>query len=166
MDIKIKNRHRLKTKEIKKILTELQNIFDFSFFNEKTIVEVGEIENQKLILINGTPCFMYYKNKILFTLHGLNIYKPKNKYVVVDRGAIKFITNGADVMSPGITDADKNIHENDQVWICDETYHKPLAVGIALINGEQMIQSKKGKAVSIIHYVGDKIWSFSAKVYK
>jgi predicted RNA-binding protein (TIGR00451 family) len=78
-------------------------------------------------------------------------------------GAIKFVTNGADVMGPGIVDADKGISENDPVWICDEKHHKPLAVGIATINGEQMINKIKGKAVKVIHYVGDNLWNFSIK---
>ena len=66
-------------------------------------------------------------------------------------------------MAPGIVDADKNISENDPVWICDEKYRKPLAVGIAVMNGEQMIKEDKGKAVKIIHYIGDDIWNFSLK---
>jgi predicted ribosome-associated RNA-binding protein Tma20 len=31
------------------------------------------------------------------------------------------------------------------------------------MNGEKMIKEKKGKAVNIIHYVGDQLWNFSAK---
>jgi len=106
---------------------------------------------------------MFYEYKIIFTLNGINIFKPKEKFVVVDMGAIKFITSGADVMAPGIVDADRNIVENDQVWICDEKHHKPLAVGIAIMNGEQMITEEKGKAVKTIHHVGDQIWNFGAK---
>ena len=78
-------------------------------------------------------------------------------------GAIKFVINGADIMAPGIVDADNKIKENDQVWICDEKNNKPLAVGIALMTGAQMIIKKKGKAVKIIHHVGDNIWNFFAK---
>ena len=163
MMVKIKNRHRLKTKEIKKIQNELQNTFNCKFFNDKSSVETGEFDEIKTIFINQEPCFIIHENQIIFTLHGINKYKPEKNYVIVDMGAVKFVTNGADVMTPGIVDADDNIKENDQVWICDERNHKPLGVGIALITGEQMIKREKGKAIKVIHYVGDKIWNFVAK---
>ena len=103
---------------------------------------------------------MFYSDRIIFTLSGLYNYKLKSKYVVVDMGAVKFVVKGADVMTPGIVDSDKNIKPNDMVWICDEKNKKPLAVGIALISGEDMIKKEKGKAVIILHYVGDNLWDF------
>ena len=75
-----------------------------------------------------------------------------------------FVTNGADVMAPGIVDADIDIDENDQVWICDEVHNKPLAIGIANMTGEQMIAEKKGKAITTVHYVGDYLWKAFASM--
>ena len=161
--MKIKNRHRLKTKDIKQIQDDLKKTFTIDFFNENSSVETGEYEDNKVILIDGEPCFLFYEDKIIFTLHGLNKFKPKQNFVVVDMGAIKFVTNGADVMAPGIVDADINILENDQVWICDEVHKKPLAIGIANMTGEQMVTENKGKAIKTIHYVGDDLWNFVAK---
>ena len=161
--MKIKNRHRLKSKDIRQINDDLKKTFTIEFFNEKSSVETGEYGDKKVILIDGEPCFMFYEDKIIFTLHGLNKFKPKQNFVVVDMGAIKFVANGADVMAPGIADADTNIIENDQVWICDEVHKKPLAIGIANMTGEQMISENKGKAIKTIHYVGDDLWNFVAK---
>lgn len=163
MIAKIKNRHRLKNKEIKNIQNELQNTYNQYFFDEKSSLETGDLEGTKIILVDDIPCFIIHENKIVFTLHGIHKYNPKEKRVTVDMGAIKFVTNGADVMAPGIVDADKGINMNDQVWICDERHHKPLAVGIALMNGEQMIKKRQGKAVKVIHYVGDRLWTLIAK---
>jgi PUA domain protein len=123
-------------------------------------VEIGDLDDNKLVFIDGVPCFIFKDSEIIFTIHGLNKFTLKQKYVVVDMGAVKFVTNGADVMAPGIIDADENIKENDQVWICDENHHKPLAIGIALISGEEMIKNNKGKAIKTLHYVGDDIWNF------
>jgi predicted RNA-binding protein (TIGR00451 family) len=36
-------------------------------------------------------------------------------------------------------------------------------VGIAQMSGEEMVHEKKGKAIEIVHYVGDRLWSFLAK---
>jgi len=163
MATKIKNRHQLKRKEIQSIIDELNRTFAQDFFDEHDSVETGEIEGTKVIFIDDEACFMLHENQIIFTLHGLTKYNPKKQRVVVDMGAIKFVTNGADVMAPGIVDADHDIAEKDQVWICDEKHHKPLAVGIALMDGGQMIAEKKGKAVVVIHYVGDPLWKMTAK---
>jgi PUA domain protein len=156
--VKIKNRHRLKAKDIKQFQDDLKMTFANDFFNEKSSVETGEFEGQKIIFVDGEPCFIFFGNRIIFTLHGLNKYKPKQRFVVVDMGAIKFVTNGADVMVPGIVDADININENDQVWICDEVHKKPLAIGIANMTGEQMLAENTGKAIKTVHYVGDHLW--------
>jgi len=156
--VKIKNRHRLKARDIKQLQDELKKTFTNDFFNEKSSVETGDIDDQKIIFVDGDPCFMFYENRIIFTLYGLNKFKPKQKFVVVDMGAIKFVANGADIMAPGIVDADVEIDKDDQVWICDEVHRKPLAIGIANMTGEQMITEKKGKAIKTIHYVGDNLW--------
>ena len=161
--MKIKNRHRLKSKDIKIFQNELKNISGSFFIDEKSLVETGDLEGIKIILVDGIPCFMYHENKIFFTLTGINKYSPKKNFVIVDMGAVKFVTSGADVMAPGIIDADESIDIDDQVWICDENHHKPLAVGIAIMTGLQMKNEKKGKAIKTIHYVGDKMWNFSAK---
>lgn len=163
MSSKIKNRHRLKNKDVKNIQDELQKMYNQHFFDEKSTLETGDLQGIKIILVDDTPCFIIHEKQTVFTLRGIYKYKPREKFVVVDMGAIQFVTNGADVMAPGIVDADKNINENDQVWICEEKHHKPLAVGIALMNGEEMIKNKQGKAVKIIHYVGDTLWNLTAK---
>lgn len=163
MVAKIKNRHRLKQKEIQSILNELKQTFDQDFFDEHDSIETGEIEGINVILIEDEACFMVHENQIIFTMNGLTKYNPQEQRVVVDMGAIKFVTSGADVMAPGIVDADHNIVEKDQVWICDERHHKPLAIGIALMDGEQMVEEKKGKAITVIHYVGDPLWQMTAK---
>jgi len=162
MNYKIRNRHRLKSKEIKKILEQLKNYFDKYFFDLKTSVEIGEVENQNIVFVDNEPSLMYHNNKIFFTLYGLNKYKPKNYFVVVDMGAVKFVTSGADVMAPGIVYADEKINEKDLVWICDETHRKPLAVGVAVMSGDKMISEKSGKSVTVIHHVGDSLWNFIA----
>jgi PUA domain protein len=160
MNYKIKNRHRLKKKEIREIIEKLKKDFIFNFFDIDSSVEIGFYEKTQLIFVDYKPYFMFYNNKIVFTLSGLYNYKPINKNVVVDMGAVEFVTNGADVMIPGVVDADKNIQPNDVVWICDEKNKKPLALGISIISGEEMIKKEKGKAIVIFHYIGDKLWDF------
>ena len=161
MTIKIKNKHSLKRKEIKKIIDEIKNNFSIDNFDKFSKVETGFIDDIELIFIDDKPCFMKIDNILFFTIQGIINFKPKDRLVIVDMGAVKYITGGADLMAPGIVNADVNIQEDDQVWICDQQHNKPLAIGISLMSGEQMIREKKGKSVKIIHYVGDKYWNLN-----
>ena len=63
-------------------------------------------------------------------------------------------------MGPGIVDADKDIKVGDFVWIRDVKNLRALAIGEAMVSGEDMLQKKPGKAVKSIHYVGDKLWKY------
>ena len=40
----------------------------------------------------------------------------------------------------------------------EEKYGKPLAVGIALMDGPEMVEAKSGKAAKSVLHVGDKVW--------
>lgn len=163
MDFKVKNRHRLKNKDIRNIQAEIQQCFKNIFLEETCVVESGEINGSKIIFVDDLPCLQIVENRTVITLHGINKFKPRTNFVVVDMGAVKFVTSGADVMAPGIVDADTSIEPEDQVWVCDERYHKPLAAGLAIMDGEQMKYEKKGKAVKTLSYVGDWLWDFPAK---
>ncbi len=161
MAMKIKNRHRLKEREVKELALDLKTRFRSNFFDEKAAVDIGTLEEFTVLLINDSIDFMIYNNKVVFTLQGVAKYQPKTNFVVVDMGAVGFVTKGADVMAPGITDADESIQKEDLVWICDEKHHMSLAVGVALMSGEEMKTKKQGKAVKTVHYVGDRLWTLS-----
>lgn len=158
MAVRIKNRHRLKEREVKDLTNDLRNRFHSDFFDAKATVDVGTLEEFTVVLVDDSIDFMLHNDKLVFTLLGLNKYQPKTNFVVVDMGAVVFIIKGADVMAPGITDADPMIQKDDLVWICDEKHRKPLAVGVAMMSGEDMKTKKPGKAVKTLHYVGDRLW--------
>lgn len=161
MVVKIKNRHRLKRKEIRDLLLELHTRFSGVFFTEDSAVDIGLLEEFTVYLVNDEIVVVRHNGKAIFTLQGIMRFTPTNHYVVVDMGAIGFITKGADVMGPGIIDVDTSIHTGDYVWVYDEKYRKPLVIGIALMNGDDMKLKKPGKAVKTIHYVGDQLWALS-----
>jgi PUA domain protein len=161
MTITFRNRHRLKRKQIKNFLTDLQLKFSIPLFDEKSAVDTAQYDNQKIIIVDDDVDFFYYKEVIFFTLKGIYKYRPRNYYVIVDMGAVGFVTDGADVMAPGIVDADPKIEPGNLIWIADETHRKPLGVGEALLTGEEMIRQNKGKAIKNIHYIGDRLWQLS-----
>jgi predicted RNA-binding protein (TIGR00451 family) len=66
--------------------------------------------------------------------------------------------NGADCMGAGIHLADESIEESELIWIKDQEHGKPLAIGISIVNGKDMIKMSNGKAIETIHWIGDELW--------
>ena len=155
--MKIKKRNFLKNKKIKEIKKELGNYEDI--IPKKANVELLEIENlPNIILVNGKALLLQVDGKTIPTLKAVLELDIEEKYATVDMGAINFVIKGADIMSPGIVDADKSIKEDETVIIIEESHNKPLAIGTSLISGEEMVENNKGKAVKNLHYIGDPIW--------
>ena len=86
-------------------------------------------------------------------------WKPERSWAAVDKGAIPFLMNGADCMGAGIHVADPSIGPGGFVWIRDQESGAPLASGIALVDGEEMMDMMKGKAISTVHWIGDELWN-------
>lgn len=156
--LKIKKRYYLQKKKLKEIKNKLKEYS--SLIPDKANVEMLETDFNSFILINGHPHIILINEKPFPTLKAAIDNNIQGKQVVVDMGAVKFMANGADVMSPGIVATDENIDKDDVVIIVDETHKKPLAIGISLITGKDMVKNDKGKAVKTIHYIGDNIWKF------
>ena len=158
MSIKVKKRNFLKKKKIKEIKAELGEYGDL--LQNKKNVEILEAEPNSFILVDGEPYIIMIDDRPFPTLKAALENQIDGKKVTVDMGAIRFVSNGADIMSPGIVAADDGIGEGDIVLIIDETHGKPLAIGVSLISGEEMVENDSGKAVETKHYVGDDIWNF------
>ncbi|EHP86475.1 RNA-binding protein [Methanotorris formicicus] len=160
--MEIKRRYYLKKKELKQIREELGKFFaDIDdIIPKKANVEIAITDKYDMILVDDEPVAVRLDNKLYPTLKVLLDNDIKEKRVVVDMGAVRFLANGADVMAPGIVDADENIKEGDVVFVVDEKHNKPLCVGEALMDGKTMKEANKGKAIRTVHYVGDEIWKF------
>lgn len=144
----------MRKKEAKQMLHDLNSYLGC---NMEGSIEMAEYRGRKIFLVDGRLEGVFIGEKPFLTVNGLKRWKATKKWVMVDDGAIKFILNGADVMAPGIIKADGEIKKGDMVWVKDER-HLPIAIGIALMDGNEMISSKKGKAVENLHHMGDELW--------
>ncbi len=124
--------------------------------SKKDRVELIEDE-LTLLRINDVNAFFKLQQRWIPTLRYLQANNVL-KTVVVDMGAIKFLIGGADVMRPGIVEIDQTIVKDEVIVIVDVNNQKPIAVGVALLSGEEMKKAASGKVIKNIHYVGDKIW--------
>lgn len=126
---------------------------------EDKVLEKITLDEFSLILVDGKPLLFEIEGQLFPTVRGALEMELNKRIVAVDKGAIRFVSNGADIMAPGIIEADPEIKEGDLVIIVEETHRKPLAIGRALMHGPQMVEADSGKAIKSITHVGDKLWN-------
>ncbi|RLI34431.1 RNA-binding protein [Candidatus Bathyarchaeota archaeon] len=125
---------------------------------KKPSVEVVEEASFKLYLVEGEPLLVEMNGKFFPYLSRVKVLKGLPR-VVVDRGAVPHVCNGADVMRPGIVRIEGEFEAGSLVVIVDELHGKPLALGLSLHSSREILKAEKGKMVETIHHVGDKIWN-------
>ncbi|MGA9189415.1 MAG: RNA-binding protein [Methanosarcina sp.] len=158
--MKIKSRVQLRKNAKNKMLKDIISTFgeEMAELENKTLEKIT-LEEYSLILVDGKPLLFEVEGHLFPTVRGALEMGLQKRIVAVDKGAIRFVSNGADIMAPGVVEADSEIKEGDLVIIVEETHRKPLAIGKALMEGPQMVEANSGKAIKSITYVGDKLWN-------
>jgi len=157
-DIRIRKRKRMRSKDIKVLSSQLEEMLGVPVFTEDDTVDIAESSEFDILFVDNDILGLVIEGRPFLTVRGVIKYKPVKRYVTVDMGAVPFITNGADCMGPGIVEADGSIAAGDFVWIRDEKNKVPLAIGISERSGPELIRKGTGKAIRNIHNVGDKLW--------
>ena len=154
-------RFYLREKEVKKILLAFSNRLKVNvdeILGPKTRIEIKETEDGEVFIFEGRPLLVKLNNEFFPTLIFREVF-PYIPKVVVDMGAVPFVCKGANIMAPGVVSVKGQFMENDVVLVIDVRNNKPLAVGIALLASQLVCNSKSGKVVENIHYIGDKLWN-------
>ncbi|KAL1528501.1 hypothetical protein AB1Y20_009844 [Prymnesium parvum] len=80
----------------------------------------------------------------------------------VDRGAIRFVLSGANIMAPGLTSAGGSMDDvpaESVIAVMAEGKEHALAIGVTTMSTEQIRTNNKGIAVENTHYLKDGLWS-------
>jgi PUA domain protein len=155
----VKSRHHLRADAIDEIEDALAEQLGVEI--DADAYETIEFEDSDwdVVLVDGEPQVLYVDGNPFLTVKGANAYPPEKRTVTVDQGAVSFVSDGADVMRPGIVEADDEIEAGDLVIIVEETHGKALAVGRARVDADEMV-GDSGKVVDSIHHVGDELFDF------
>ena len=159
--MQVKSRHHLRADEIEDLEATIAAGTGVDLDGDTyEMVELGD-EPFDVVLVDDDPDVVRFEGGEAFlTVRGANRHDPTRGIVTVDAGAISFVSDGADVMRPGIVEADAEIAAGDLVTVAEETHGKTLAVGRALVDGAEMA-GDAGKVVESIHHVGDDLFDFS-----
>jgi PUA domain protein len=155
----VKSRHHLRSDRVREIEETVSDALGVDLDGDS--YEMVELEESPfdVVLVDGTPAVMYVDGEPFLTVRGANDHPPTRRVVTVDAGAVSFVSDGADVMRPGIVEADDAIEAGDLVAVAEESHGKVLAVGRALVDGAEMV-GDAGKVVESVHHVGDDLYAF------
>lgn len=167
---------QLSNSEVKELIKFLETNYNLKdIINKKDVV----IREDNLLKVNNKVLFFFYKEvhkeihkednkedqaekltptlKLILEL-GEKIKETSIKTITVDKGAVKFVINGADIMRPGITHINEGIKKGDIVIILEETHKKPISICISEASSEELRAMTHGKALKNIHFIGDSLW--------
>ncbi len=158
----VKKRHTIRKGQAAEIFSRLkEQIGEGAALFSADTIEILETSSEELrfYLINKKPLIMEYGGWIFPTLKGAIEHPFPQRRVSVDAGAIPYVVNGADVMRPGITGVTPDVRAKAPVQIVDDRHGKPLAIALALLDAQQILESSSGKMCRKVHFVGDEIWN-------
>ncbi|MCU4744051.1 RNA-binding protein [Halobacteria archaeon AArc-m2/3/4] len=158
--MQVKSRHHLRSDDVGDLENAMADKLGVDLDGDTYERVEFEETDREVVLIDGEPRVASFDDELFLTVRGANVYDPGQRVVVVDSGAVSFVSDGADVMRPGITTVEGDVSEGDLVVIAEEAHGKVLAVGRARVDGSEMVGSE-GKVVDSLHYVGDELYDFT-----
>ncbi|KYO02490.1 putative cell cycle regulator protein [Plasmodium gaboni] len=147
-------------KQYPKLEDHIENIFP-----KKGSLFLGKcINHVTVILGNNELLFFQIRNgpwiPNLKLVHKYPFMMPQ---IQVDKGAIKHVLRGSNIMCPGVTSPGgklDDVEANTVVQIRAEDKEFPCAVGITTMSSKEIIEINKDMCIENIHYLNDGLWNF------
>ncbi|KAK2951822.1 putative Malignant T-cell-amplified sequence 1 [Blattamonas nauphoetae] len=167
---------QLKTSEFRKVRQNLQaneaideETMEILLPRKKTI-QLAKCRDHISLLIVDDVCHFLQTRDTPFvpSLRVLHRYPNILKHVQVDKGAIKFIIRGADVMCRGLTTPGAvlgDFEKNEVLAIHAEGKQHAIGIGRAIMSSEEIRSVNSGIGLELIHHLGDGLWKASSFDY-
>lgn len=144
---------------------DLEPIIDTVIPKKSQVVVIKCEDKIQLYSVDNEVVLFQHFDDLIPTLKVVHKYPDQFPRVQVDRGAIKFVLSGANIMCPGLTSKGADLPtplEKDQiVTIYAEGKENALAVGKLLMSTEDIKNINKNIGVELLHYLGDGLWNFT-----
>ena len=158
--MQVKSRHHLRSDAVSALEETIRDTLGVDLDGDTYERVEFEDSDWEVVLVDGAPQIATFDGESFLTVRGANAYEPEERVVVVDAGAVSFVSDGADVMRPGISDVEGEISAGDLVVVAEESHGKVLAVGRSRVDGDDLL-GEEGKVVDSLHHVGDDLYGFS-----
>ena len=144
------------------LLKKVSDNWGIEFPKMKNVKVHQILDDAQIITGEGLKILKINENYLPFLSETEILKKFPN--VEVDMGAVKFMCKGANLMRPGIKKFTE-FQKEKLVCIVEETYHKFLAVGKAMVSSSELETMEKGEVIQNIHYISDKFWETGKTIY-
>jgi PUA domain protein len=152
---------------VAQIVEQYPNLEDaIEFILPKAKILVGKAdENTQLVIIDDEILFFQDKDVGPWfpTLRLLHKYPDMMPRMQADKGAIRYVLGGANIMCPGFTSAGGSIPEElaagQPVAVYAEGKQHCMAVGVLKMSTSDILSLNKGIAVETMHFLADGLYS-------
>jgi PUA domain protein len=126
-----------------------------------TVLGKGK-DHINLVMVGG-ECLFYQQRDgpLMPTLRLVHKYPTMMPAVQVDKGAIKFVLKGANIMCPGLTSPGGHMDDAPKdavVQIRAEGKEHACAIGVMTMSTDDVRTVNKDIGVNNIHYLNDGLW--------
>lgn len=153
---------QLSKKEFKQIALELGKKGLSLCTAKPKDIRLVKVNGKEIVFVDKVPTLIWINDTYLPFVMAADKFVGLKK-VYVNKGAIKPILNGANVMRPGLTRWDDFV-EGDVVAIYSEDYDTPIAIGISVVSSGALNEVKKGKVINNVHHIGDAYWKIATSI--
>eukprot|EP00922_Rhytidocystis_sp_ex-Travisia-forbesii_P006292 GHVS01009123.1.p1 GENE.GHVS01009123.1~~GHVS01009123.1.p1 ORF type:complete len:182 (+),score=28.98 GHVS01009123.1:122-667(+) len=136
----------------------------YDILPKKTQLAAAKCANHITVVLSEKkePLFFQYRDgPWLPTLRVVHQYPSMLPRMQVDRGAIKFVLRGSNVMCPGVTSAGGRIEDVGKdvvVQVTAEGKENACAVGITTMSSDDIRAKNKDVCIESYHYLNDGLW--------
>ncbi|XP_017787010.1 PREDICTED: malignant T-cell-amplified sequence 1 homolog [Nicrophorus vespilloides] len=141
----------------------LENYLDL-ILPKKDNLRIIKCHDHIEIIVNTNGDLLFFRHRegqwmpTLRLLHKYPFFLPMQQ---VDKGAIRFVLSGANIMCPGLTSPGAkmtDVPKGTIVAIMAEGKDHALAIGITTLSTDDIAKVNKGIGVENCHYLNDGLW--------
>ena len=144
------------------LLKKVSDDWGIEFPKMKNVKVHQILDDAQIITGEGLKILKINENYLPFLSETEILKKFPN--VEVDMGAVKFMCKGANLMRPGIKKFTE-FEKEKLVCIVEETHHKFLAIGRAMVSSVELESMEKGEIIQNMHYISDRFWETGKTIY-
>ncbi|XP_064608783.1 malignant T-cell-amplified sequence 1 homolog [Liolophura sinensis] len=143
---------------------EAENFID-QILPKKETLKIVKCHEHIELLAGSNGQVLFFKGRegpyvpSLKLLHKFPFILP---WMQVDKGAIRFVLSGANIMCPGLTSPGakmtKDLEKESVVAIMAEGKQHALAIGLTKLSTSEILEKNKGVGIENLHYLNDGLW--------
>lgn len=144
---------------------KLEEVIDLIIPKKSQIIHIKCEDKIQLYAIDEEVVLFQHFDDLIPSMKIVHKYPQCFPKVKVDRGAIKFVLSGANIMCPGLTsagaDLPEEVEEGGIVAVYAEGKEHALALGKLTMSTEEIKLVNKGIGIELLCYLGDGLWGFT-----